>query len=36
MTVDLARGLNEKQEVDAVLPDFSNVFDKVPHQRVLF
>ena len=37
MTVDdLARGLNEKQQVDAVLIDFSKTFDKVPHQRLLF
>ena len=36
MTVDdLARGLNEKQQVDAVLLDFSKAFDKVPHQRLL-
>lgn len=36
MTVDdLARGLNEKQQVDAILLDFSKAFDKVPHQRLL-
>ena len=32
---DLARGLNEKQQVNAILLDFSKVFDKVPHQRLL-
>ena len=32
---DLARGLNEKQQVDAILLDFSKAFDKVPHQRLL-
>ena len=36
MTVDdLARGLNEKEQVDAILLDFSKAFDKVPHQRLL-
>ena len=36
MTVDdLARGLNEKQQVNAILLDFSKAFDKVPHQRLL-
>ena len=36
MTVeDLARGLNEKQQVDAILLDFSKAFDKVSHQRLL-
>ena len=36
MTVnDLARGLNKKQQVDAILLDFSKAFDKVPHQRLL-
>ena len=36
MTVDdLARGLIEKQQVDAVLLDFSKAFDKVPHQQLL-
>ena len=36
MTVDdLARGLNEKQQVDAILLEFSKAFDKVPHQRLL-
>ena len=34
MTVDLAKGLNGKKQVDAILPDFSKAFDKVPHQRV--
>ena len=32
---DLSRGLNEKQQVEAVLIDFSKAFDKVPHQRLL-
>ena len=36
MTVDdLARGLNEKQQVDAILLDFSKAFDKVPNQGLL-
>ena len=36
MTVDdLARGLNEKQQVDAVLLECSKAFDKVPHQQLL-
>ena len=36
MTIDyLARGLDEKQQIDAVLLDFSGAFDKVPHQRLL-
>ena len=32
---DLARGLNDKQQIDAVLLDFSKAFDRVPHQRLL-
>jgi len=28
--------LNEGQQVDAILLDFSKAFDKVPHQRLLF
>ena len=32
---DLARGLNDKQQIDAILLDFSKAFDKVPHQRLL-
>ena len=36
MTVDdLAGGLNEKQQVDAILFDFWKAFDKVHHQRLL-
>ena len=32
---DLARGLNDKQQIDAVLLDFSKAFDRVPHQGLL-
>jgi len=32
---DLADSLNEGQQVDAILLDFSKAFDKVPHQRLL-
>ncbi|MCG8033368.1 MAG: reverse transcriptase family protein, partial [Candidatus Thiodiazotropha taylori] len=32
---DLAKGLNDKQQIDAILLDFSKAFDKVPHQRLL-
>ena len=32
---DLARGLNDKQQIDAILLDFSKAFDCVPHQRLL-
>ena len=36
MTVqDLAKGLNEGEQIDAVLLDFSKAFDKVPHKRLL-
>ncbi|XP_052269835.1 uncharacterized protein LOC127871151 [Dreissena polymorpha] len=31
---DLASGLIQKQQIDAILLDFSKVFDKVPHQRL--
>ncbi len=31
---DLAKGLDEKSQIDAVLLDFSKAFDKVPHQRL--
>jgi len=30
-THDLARGLDEKSQIDAVLLDFSKAFDKVSH-----
>ncbi len=32
---DLAKGLNEGQQLDAVLLDFAKAFDKVPHERLL-
>ena len=32
---DLAKGLNSKQQIDAVLLDFSKAFYRVPHQRLL-
>ena len=32
---DLARGLNDKQQIDAILLDFSKAIDRVPHQRLL-
>ncbi|MEW8541896.1 MAG: reverse transcriptase family protein [Candidatus Thiodiazotropha sp.] len=32
---DLARGQNAKQQIGAVLLDFSKAFDRVPHQRLL-
>ena len=31
---DLAKGLGEHGQIDAVLLDFSKAFDKVPHQRL--
>ena len=33
MINDLSRGLNDKQQIDAILLDFSKAFDRVPHQR---
>jgi hypothetical protein len=30
---DLASGLNNRQQIDAVLLDFSKAFDKVLHHR---
>ena len=33
--LDLAKGLNDGEQIDAVLLDFSKAFDKVPHQRLL-
>ena len=32
---DLAKGLDDKDQIDAILLDFSKAFDKVPHQRLL-
>ncbi|XP_072043075.1 uncharacterized protein [Amphiura filiformis] len=32
---DLAKGLNERQQIDAILLDFSKAFDVVPHKRLL-
>ena len=32
---DLARGLRDKEQIDAILLDFSKAFDKVPHERLL-
>ena len=32
---DLAEGLRDKEQIDAILLDFSKAFDKVPHERLL-
>ena len=32
---DLAQGLRDKEQIDAILLDFSKAFDRVPHERVL-
>lgn len=32
---DLAKGIEDKQQVDVILLDFSKAFDKVPHRRLL-
>ena len=32
---DLARGLRDRQQIDAILLDFSKAFDKVPHRRLI-
>jgi len=32
---DLAKGIDNNQQIDAVLLDFSKAFDKVPHTRLL-
>jgi len=31
---DLSKGLNQKEQIDAILLDFSKAFDKVPHHRL--
>ncbi|MCG8078128.1 MAG: reverse transcriptase family protein, partial [Candidatus Thiodiazotropha taylori] len=31
---DLAKGLDEGEQIDAILLDFSKAFDKVPHERL--
>jgi len=33
---DLSRRLDNSEQVDAVLLDFSKAFDKVPHQHLLY
>ena len=33
--IDLASGLEDGEQIDAILLDFSKAFDKVPHQRLL-
>jgi len=32
---DLAQGIEDKQQIDVILLDFSKAFDKVPHRRLL-
>ena len=32
---DLAKGLQNREQIDAILLDFSKAFDKVPHERLL-
>ncbi|XP_072033236.1 uncharacterized protein [Amphiura filiformis] len=32
---DLASGLRDQEQIDAILLDFSKAFDKVPHERLL-
>ena len=32
---DLAEGLRDKDQIDAILLDFSKAFDRVPHERLL-
>jgi len=34
-TYDLAKGLDDKSQIDAILLDFSKAFDKVSHRRLL-
>ena len=31
---DLTEGLRDKEQIDAVLLDFSKAFDKVPHHQI--
>ena len=31
---DLAKGLDNSQQIDGILLDFSKAFDKVPHRRL--
>jgi len=33
---DLSRSLNNSEQVDAILLDFSKAFDKVPHRHLLY
>ena len=33
---DLSRSLDNSEQVDAILLDFSKAFDKVPHQHLLY
>jgi len=35
-THDLAKGFDEKSQIDALLLDFSKAFDKVPHRRLVY
>ena len=32
---DLAKGIEDRQQLDVILLDFSKAFDKVPHRRLL-
>ena len=33
---DLARGMSDGHQIDAILLDFAKALDKVPHQRLLY